>query len=112
MPATRRTPSTKRCSSSAAHRRRSSSLGTSAIATCNAKIEEGLNLIEAWDRVNGVIFYRKSGEFATNRRRPAGTRDALPAHPPSRALVYVNTLRGGEDWLRGGHPPAVIIYAR
>ena len=32
------------------------------------EIEEGLNLIESWNRVNGVIFFGKSGEFATNRR--------------------------------------------
>lgn len=32
------------------------------------EINEGLNLIEAWNRVNTVIFYGKSGEFASNRR--------------------------------------------
>ncbi len=32
------------------------------------EIGEGLNLIESWNRVNGVIFFGKSGEFATNRR--------------------------------------------
>ena len=32
------------------------------------EIEEGLNVIESWNRVNGVIFFGKSGELATNRR--------------------------------------------
>jgi TnpA family transposase len=32
------------------------------------EINEGLNLIESWNRVNDVIFFGKSGEFATNRR--------------------------------------------
>ncbi len=32
------------------------------------EIEEGLNVVESWNRVNGVIFYGKLGEFATNRR--------------------------------------------
>ncbi len=32
------------------------------------EINEGLNLVEAWNRVNTVIFYGKSGELASNRR--------------------------------------------
>jgi TnpA family transposase len=31
------------------------------------EIEEGLNVIEYWNRLNAVIFFGKSGEFATNR---------------------------------------------
>jgi len=55
------------------------------------EIEEGLNLIEAWNRVNGVIFYGKSGEFATNRRDQQEL-GMLALHILQAALVYVNTL--------------------
>jgi TnpA family transposase len=55
------------------------------------EIEEGLNLIEAWNRVNGVIFYGKSGEFATNRRDQQEL-GMLSLHILQAALVYVNTL--------------------
>ncbi|MGO9788927.1 MAG: Tn3 family transposase [Solirubrobacteraceae bacterium] len=55
------------------------------------EIEEGLNLIEAWNRVNGVIFYGKSGEFATNRREQQEL-GMLSVHILQAALVYVNTL--------------------
>jgi TnpA family transposase len=55
------------------------------------EIEEGLNLIESWNRVNGVIFYGKSGEFATNRRDQQEL-GMLPLHILQAALVYVNTL--------------------
>jgi TnpA family transposase len=55
------------------------------------EIEEGLNLIEAWNRVNGAIFYGKSGEFATNRRDQQEL-GMLSLHILQAALVYVNTL--------------------
>ncbi len=55
------------------------------------EINEGLNLIEAWNRVNGVIFYGKSGEFATNRRDQQEL-GMLALHILQAALVYVNTL--------------------
>ena len=55
------------------------------------EIEEGLNLIEAWNRVNSVIFYGKSGEFATNRRDQQEL-GMLALHLLQAALVYVNTL--------------------
>ena len=55
------------------------------------EIEEGLNLIEAWNRVNGAIFYGKSGEFATNRRDQQEL-GMLALHILQAALVYVNTL--------------------
>jgi len=55
------------------------------------EINEGLNVVEAWNRVNGVIFFGKSGEFATNRRdlQELGmlALDILQA-----AIVYINTL--------------------
>ena len=43
------------------------------------------------DRVNGVIFYGKSGEFATNRRDQQEL-GMLSLHILQAALVYVNTL--------------------
>lgn len=55
------------------------------------EIEEGLNLIESWNRVNGVIFYGKSGEFATNRRDQQEL-GMLALQILQAALVYVNTL--------------------
>ncbi|MDQ3677996.1 MAG: Tn3 family transposase [Actinomycetota bacterium] len=55
------------------------------------EIEEGLNLIESWNRVNGVIFFGKSGEFATNRRDQQQL-GMLALHILQAALVYVNTL--------------------
>ena len=55
------------------------------------EINEGLNLIEAWNRVNGVIFYGKSGGFATNRREQQEL-GMLSLHILQAALVYVNTL--------------------
>jgi hypothetical protein len=55
------------------------------------EINEGLNLIEAWNRVNTVIFYGKSGEFATNRRDQQQL-GMLALHILQAALVYVNTL--------------------
>jgi TnpA family transposase len=54
------------------------------------EINEGLNLIEAWNRVNTVIFDGKSGEFASNRRDQQQLGIAL--HILQAALVYVNTL--------------------
>jgi TnpA family transposase len=32
------------------------------------EIEEGLNVIEAWNRANSIIFFGKGGDIATNRR--------------------------------------------
>jgi hypothetical protein len=55
------------------------------------EIEEGLNLIESWNRVNDVIFFAKSGEFATNRREQQQL-GMLAVHILQAALVYVNTL--------------------
>ncbi len=55
------------------------------------EINEGLNLVEAWNRVNGVIFYGKSGEFASNRRDQQQL-GMLALHILQAALVYVNTL--------------------
>ena len=72
------------------------------------EIEEGLSLIEAWNRVNGVIFYGKSSEFATNRREQQEL-GMLSLHILQAALVYVNTLMiqdilAGPEWARRPHP--------
>ena len=55
------------------------------------EINEGLNLIESWNRVNTVIFFGKSGEFATNRRDQQQL-GMLALHILQAALVYINTL--------------------
>jgi len=55
------------------------------------EIEEGLNVIESWNRVNDVIFFGKSGEFATDRRDQQQL-GMLALHILQAALVYVNTL--------------------
>jgi hypothetical protein len=36
-------------------------------ANCS-EIEEGLNVVEAWNRANSVICYGRGGEISTNRR--------------------------------------------
>lgn len=35
------------------------------------EIEEGLNVVEAWNAANAVIYYGKGGEISTNRREEA-----------------------------------------
>ena len=55
------------------------------------EIEEGLNVVESWNRVNAVIFFGKSGEFATNRRDQQDL-GMVALHILQAAIVYVNTL--------------------
>jgi TnpA family transposase len=55
------------------------------------EIEEGLNVVESWNRVNAVIFFGKSGEFATNRRDQQEL-GMVAIHILQAAIVYVNTL--------------------
>jgi TnpA family transposase len=55
------------------------------------EIEEGLNVVESWNRVNSVIFFGKSGEFATNRRDQQEL-GMVALHILQAAIVYVNTL--------------------
>lgn len=55
------------------------------------EIEEGLNVIESWNRVNSVLFFGKSGEFATNRRDEQEL-GMIALHILQAAIVYVNTL--------------------
>ena len=59
-------------------------------------------MIEAWNRVNTVIFYSKSGEFASNRRDQQQL-GMLALHILQAALVYVNTPPPPTD---NGSPPA------
>jgi TnpA family transposase len=66
------------------------------------EIEEGLNAVESWNRVNSVIFFGKSGEFATNRRDEQEL-GMVALHILQAAIVYVNTLMVQEvltlpDW--------------
>ncbi|GIF09269.1 hypothetical protein Asi03nite_68070 [Actinoplanes siamensis] len=53
------------------------------------EINEGLNVVESWNRANSVIFFGKGGDIATNRRdeQELSVLCLLQA-----ALVYVNTL--------------------
>ena len=55
------------------------------------EINEGLNVIENWNSGNSLIFYGKSGEFASNRRDEQEM-SMLCLHLLQVAIVYVNTL--------------------
>ena len=55
------------------------------------EINEGLNVVESWNRANSVIFYGKGGDIATNRRDEQETA-VLCLRILQAALVYVNTL--------------------
>jgi TnpA family transposase len=55
------------------------------------EIQEGLNVIEAWNNTNTFILYGKSSEFATNRLRQQET-IMLCLHLLQACLVYINTL--------------------
>lgn len=55
------------------------------------EIEEGFNVVESWNRVNSVIFFDKSGEFATNRRDQQEL-GMVALHILQAVIVYVNTL--------------------
>jgi TnpA family transposase len=54
------------------------------------EINEGLNVIESWNRANAVIFYGKGGDLATNRRDEQEM-SVLCLRILQAALVYVNT---------------------
>ena len=51
----------------------------------------GLNVAEAWNSVNGFIFYGKSGEIATNRLEDQEIA-VFSLHLLQACLVYINTL--------------------
>ena len=55
------------------------------------EINEGLNVVESWNRANSVIFYGKSGDLATNRRDEQEM-SVLCLRILQAAMVYVNTL--------------------
>ena len=55
------------------------------------EINEGLNVVESWNRANGVIFFGKGGDIATNRRDEQEL-SVLCLRILQAALVYVNTL--------------------
>ncbi|MGV9773304.1 Tn3 family transposase [Streptosporangium sp. NPDC003464] len=55
------------------------------------QIEEGLNVVEAWNGANTVICYGRGGEISTNRREEVEM-TALCLRILRAALVYVNTL--------------------
>ena len=55
------------------------------------EIEEGLNVVEAWNGANAVICYGRGGEISTNRREEVEM-TALCLRILQAALVYVNTL--------------------
>jgi len=55
------------------------------------QIEQGLNVVESWNRANAVICYGRSGEISTNRRDEVEM-TALCLRILQASLVYVNTL--------------------
>ena len=55
------------------------------------EIEEGLNVVEAWNGANAVICYGRGGEISTNRHEEVEM-TALCLRVLQAALVYVNTL--------------------
>ncbi|GAA1975964.1 Tn3 family transposase [Catenulispora subtropica] len=55
------------------------------------QIEEGLNVVEAWNRANAVIAYGKSGEISTNHKEEVEMTVAC-LRILQAGLVYVNTL--------------------
>jgi len=68
------------------------------------EINEGLNVVESWNRANSVIFFGKGGDIATNRRDEQEL-SVLCLRVLQAALVYVNTLMvqdvlADDDWAR------------
>jgi TnpA family transposase len=55
------------------------------------EINEGLNVVEQWNSVNGFIFCGKAGEFATNRMEDQEVA-MLSLHLLQISMVYINTL--------------------
>lgn len=55
------------------------------------EINEGLNVVESWNRANSIIFYGKGGDIASNRRDEQEL-SVLCLRVLQSALVYVNTL--------------------
>jgi TnpA family transposase len=55
------------------------------------EIEEGLNVVEAWNRANAVIYYGKGGEISSNNREEVEMA-ALCLRILQASIVYLNTL--------------------
>jgi len=55
------------------------------------EINQGLNVMESWNRANSVLFYGKGGDIASNRRDEQEL-SVLALRVLQSALVYVNTL--------------------
>ena len=55
------------------------------------EINEGLNVVECWNAINGFIFYGKGGDLATNQKE-SQEMGLLCLHLLQASLVYVNTL--------------------
>ena len=55
------------------------------------QIEQGLNVVESWNRANAIICYGKSGEISTNHREEVEM-TALCLRILQASLVFVNTL--------------------
>jgi len=55
------------------------------------QIEQGLNVVESWNRANAIICYGKSGEISTNQREEVEM-TALCLRILQASLVFVNTL--------------------
>jgi TnpA family transposase len=55
------------------------------------EINEGLDVVESWNRANSVIFFGKGGDIATNRRDEQEL-SVLCLRVLQAALVYVDTL--------------------
>lgn len=72
------------------------------------EINEGLNVVESWNRANSVIFYGKGGDIASNRRDEQEL-SVLSLRILQAALVYVNTLMvqdvvADDNWSRSLTP--------
>ncbi|MGB7522262.1 MAG: Tn3 family transposase [Spirulinaceae cyanobacterium] len=55
------------------------------------EVNEGLNVVESWNRANGFIFFGKAREITTNRLQDQEIA-ALSLHLLQSCLVYINTL--------------------
>jgi TnpA family transposase len=55
------------------------------------QIEQGLNVVESWNRANAIICYGKSGEISANHREEVEM-TALCLRILQASVVFVNTL--------------------
>lgn len=59
--------------------------------TLQREVNDGLNVIESWNRGNSILFYGKGGDIASNRRDEQEL-SVLCLRVLQAAVVYVNTL--------------------